>query len=65
MAIRFQVPVEMDRSGGGPQLLECFSCTSSQQLVNRTCINTEAPTDETPTEETTDAPTGDGADTPL
>ena len=71
----------MDRSNGGPQLLKCFPCTSNQQLVNRTCIDVEAPTEDAPTEDAptedaptedapteetqTDAPTGDGADTPL
>ena len=49
---RFQIPVETERSGGGPQLQECFNCSSNQQLVNRTCIDTQPPTEETPTEET-------------
>ena len=66
----------MDKTNGGPHLLKCFPCTSNQQLVNRTCIDVEAPTgdaptegtptEETPPEETqTDVPTRDGADTPL
>ena len=43
---RFQAPVEIEGSGGGLlQLLECFPCTTNQQLVNRTCIDGEAPTD--------------------
>ena len=58
---RFQASLEVEGSGGG--LLECFPCTSNQQLVNRTCklshvsvmcgtdinrtcTDTEAPTDE-------------------
>ena len=36
---RFQAPVEREVSGSGPQLLECFPCTSNQQLINRTCID--------------------------
>ena len=66
----------MDRSNGGPQLLKCFPCTSNQQLVNRTCIDVEAPTEDAPTEDAPtedapteatqiDAPTGDGANIPL
>ena len=50
-SIRFQAPVETEDSGGGLQLLECFPCTSNQQLVNRTCIDMGTPTEETPTEE--------------
>ena len=62
--------MEVEGSGGGPQLLECFPCTSSQQLVNRTCIDAEAPTNEStnteaPTDESTDteAPTDESTDT--
>ena len=44
--------METEGSGGGPQLLECFPCTSNQQLINRTCVDTAAPTEEAPTEET-------------
>ena len=44
---RFQALVEIEGSGGGLlQLLECFPCTSNQQLVNRMCIDTDAPTNE-------------------
>ena len=54
--------METEGSGGGPQLLECFPCTSSQQLINRTCVDTAAPTasEETPTasEETPTASEG-------
>lgn len=31
--------MEREVSGSGPQLLECFPCTSNQQLINRTCID--------------------------
>ena len=62
--------MEVEGSGGGPQLLECFPCTSSQQLVNRTCIDAEIPTDkstdtEAPTDESTvtEAPTHESTDT--
>ena len=41
--------METEESGGGPQLLECFPCTSNQQLSNRTCIDTEIPPQRTPT----------------
>ena len=45
---RFMAAVEVDGSGSGvgPDLVECFPCTTGQQLINRTCTDAEPPPEE-------------------